>query len=137
MSPNNSHWCIVSPFFTAVAKWTRPTGLSADCNGEVRLRPGERAFRHRPRDRFRHCAGAGDQSHVDAEQFGLRHIRVGHEPTVDHVRRSGDFGQGGGDQPTGAAFRDGDHPASALGAVQDGAGGGFDVVRKHGSLGPA
>ena len=49
---------------------------------------------------------------LDPDQVHLRLVRIGHEATIEHCRRTGHFGQRSANQTAGAAFRRRQHPAA-------------------------
>src|SRR5438105_5152475 len=83
-------------------------------DAHLRTRMPHGAERHGPGDDFAHGAMRGDQRRIDAEQFGLGFVGVGHEAAFEPVARSGEVGAGRGDHPAGAAFGGGQLPALVL-----------------------
>src|SRR5205085_182382 len=60
-----------------------------------------------------------NEGRVDAQELGLRFVRIRDEAALEPVARAAQLGAGRGDESTRAAFRGGEHPAAVLQLVRE------------------
>ena len=83
-------------------------GNPGDRHGKIDRGMGDGAPGHGLGGFAAHRADTFDRRQGDAKHGLLGGIAVSHEAAIEHIGRTGNFGQGGGEEPTRARFRRGD-----------------------------
>tara|TARA_B100000678_G_scaffold288454_1_gene296956 strand:- start:1031 stop:1435 length:405 start_codon:yes stop_codon:yes gene_type:complete len=75
-----------------------------DCDRDIGITLFQNALRHAPCNGDRNRSKGFEKIEADIENLKLRIVRIGDESRFEHVRRTRNFGERGGDEPAGAAF---------------------------------